>query len=199
MDWDRNKIWVADDKTKFFVKLNCAGKNIRTQCLRMQVKELVKSQDQQNLKFAQDLLDQISEEAPVDYFSIKHSNDLIGQNHQLESKLDLSLRFFRETIDNKKIDFSLRVDLFLQYAELVIKLNQIDRYSYVIKLLKGALDESIAQIEKYKISLLLSRLYNIKNNSRLAKFYNKLAKENYCREIIDNQKNEYLDIPERIK
>ena len=194
MEWYSNKSWEVDDKEKFFAKLSHTPQGSKVECLKIMASELIRSQDLQNIDFAEKLLNQVWKEKPEKNFEKIFSINSLEENNQLKSKLDLAISYYRASLDNENINPKVDVISCLHYAEMIIKLNETDQYDDLIKLLKPKLNDSLSPILKYKISSILSLIYASKKDMRQLRYYKKIAKENANFEAVDLQYNEHLRV-----
>lgn len=192
MEWYSTNKWVDESKEKFLAKLDHTPKSSRIQCLKILASELIRTQDEENIDFAENLLAKVWKEDPDQNFAKVYAVNSLEENNQLRSKLKMAIKSYRKSVSNKKTNAVEELQLSLDYAQMIIELNEIDEYNDVIKLLKPLMTESLSPIFKYKISSILSLIYASKKDMRQLRYYKKIAKENVSPEYIGLQSHKLL-------
>jgi len=195
--WYRKKTWTNEDEEHFFVKLNRARKTSRAQYLKIQAIELIETKKTKHLDVAESLLYQMLTEYPEDKFNKSSALNSLGEIYELRGDLKTALEYYEKSIKFEKEYPNVQTQSFLSYSELIIKLKNIYKYEEVLKILEPKFQESIFPIQKYKISSILSIIYNHKGEKDLTEKYKLIAEENANAETSGLRYHKYLGIVEK--
>ena len=197
MDWYRKKTWTNEDEEHFFAKLNSARKTSRAQFLKIQAIELIETKRTKHLDIAEALLNQMLIDYPEDKFNRSSALNSLGEIYEIRNDLETALSYYKKSIEFEKEYPNVQTESYLSYSELNIKLKNTDKYEEIQRLLEPKLEESIFPIQKYKISSILSIIYNHIGEVEMVKKYQIIAAENANSETSGLRYHKYLGIVEK--
>ena len=179
MTWYTKNTWTKEDEEEFFNRLKRAREHNRSQYLHTQAFALIETNEPELLDVAESLLNKSLKEYPNDTFNKSSAFNFLGDIYKQRGDYQTALEYYQDSIsfenDNSN---SPQTSSYLSYSELIIKTQQIDKYSIVESLLFNRLDSVILPIQKYKIASILSVIYQTKNNHELAQHYAEIAEKN---------------------
>ncbi len=197
MDWYRKKTWTNEDEEHFFDKLKRAHKSRRAQYLKIQAIELIETKNTKHLDIAEALLNQMLIDYPEDKFNRSSVLNSLGEIYELRNDLETALSYYKKSIEFEKEYPSVQTQSYLNYSELNIKLKNTDKYEEIQRMLEPKLEKSIFPIQKYKLSSILSIIYNHNGDLEMAKKYQTIADENANSETSGLRYHKFLGIVEK--
>jgi tetratricopeptide (TPR) repeat protein len=177
IDWYRKTTWTTEDENEFFLKLKRAQKLNRPQYLKIQAITLNDTNDKELLIIALKLVEKYFDEYPDDRFNRSDAFKLKGDILCKTEKYDLALESYKEAIDFERTYPQVKTDAYLDYSELVIRLNRTDLFRNVEKILLKQAGEWHFPKDKYVGNAILSIIYKHKNNLEKSNYYKALADE----------------------
>lgn len=191
-DWYRRKTWTKTDEEEYFAKLVRARKAGRAQYLKIQAIELVATKDSQLLDAAEFLIQKLFTVYPNDKLERSSSLETLGDIYKYRQQFDRAIEFYKEAVVFEKTYPNVQTQAYLEYAELVVKLNKQDEYDFAEKIILKRAKGSMFPIEKYKAYSILSIISNFRGDKEKAKEYAALADKNASAGYVHEQKGPQL-------
>nr|WP_199001721.1 tetratricopeptide repeat protein [Flavobacterium sp. ASV13] len=193
-DWYRRKTWTKIDEDEFFAKLGRARKDGRAQYLKIQAIELVSTKNVELLKVAKTLLNKLLAEYPNDDFNKGSALHTLGNIYRQLDDYDIAIDYYKQALDFELIYPNVRTQAYLDYSELIIKNNKIEKYDDVENILLDRYSGLLFPIEKYKVNSIMSIINKDKNRPDKAKHYAELAEKNATAEISELRYHKNLGV-----
>jgi len=174
-DWYRRKTWTKIDEEEFFIKLNRARVSSRAQYLKVQAIELVETKRTDLLLVAETLLNRVLTEYPNDRIEISPVLNTLGHIYKLRGVTETALDLYKQSLDYEKVFPNVITTSYLDFSELVVKMNKSDLYEFTRDLIEERLAEVLFPVAKYKICSVLSIIYAKDGDTEKAKHYGDLS------------------------
>jgi len=178
MDWYRKKSWDKSDEEHFFQKLSRARKDNRAQYLKIQGIELMDTKKPELLEVAEMLLENLLTEYPEDKFNRSSTFKTLGEIYKLRGNNEKAIEYFKKAIDFEKEYPNVQTGAYLDYAELIIKMDREGNFEEVENLLTDKLETLMFPNDKYISYSILSYLNSRNGFENLAAEYAELAEMN---------------------
>jgi hypothetical protein len=149
-DWFRQKSWNDEIEGNFFKKLARARIQLRPQYLKIQAIELIATQNPTALAAAEMLLQQFLADYPDNKIDRSASFKCLGDIYKLRGELMPSLEYYKKAIEYEAIYPNVQTDAYLDFAEIVIKLEKEALYPLVLSLILSRVENNPFPIEKYR-------------------------------------------------
>lgn len=180
-DWYRNMTWAKENEEYFFQKLRRAKEYNRPQYLRIQAITLLRTQESNLLEVAEILLNKILTDYPENKNERSSTYYSLGEIYKSRQDYIIAIDYYKKALDFEEIFPNIRTMAYLDYSELIIKINKTELYHTVEDILKSKLSDLVFPIEKYKVYSILSIINKYDENVTQAKEYAALA-EQYANE-----------------
>lgn len=177
-EWYKRKTWTKADEEEFFRKLKKTRKYNRPQYLRAQAQTLIETERKDLLDTANKLLQIILDEYPKNLSEKSLVLQSLGNISQRKGETSLALEYYRQSIEFEQMLPDTHTDSFLLYAELVVKMKQVDLYDSAERLVKTKISKLVLPTYRYKAFAILSIIYKLKGDTVQANSYASLAEEN---------------------
>lgn len=182
-DWYRRKTWTEIDEEEFFAKLGRARKDGRAQYLKIQAIELVYTNDKKLLAVAETLLNKILTEYPNDNFNKGSALHTLGNIYQQLDDYKIAIDYYKQALDFEQIYPNVKTLAYLDYSELIIKTNNVEKFDDVENILLERYSGLLFPVAKYKVNSILSIVNKYNNRQDKSKHYAELAEQNANAEI----------------
>jgi tetratricopeptide (TPR) repeat protein len=182
-DWYRRKTWTEIDEEEFFAKLGRARIDGRAQYLKIQAIELVYTNDKKLLAVAETLLNKMLTEYPNDNFNKGSALHTLGNIYQQLDDYKIAIDYYKQALDFEQIYPNLKTQAYLDYSELIIKTNNVEKFDDVENILLERYSGLLFPLAKYKVNSILSIVNKYNNRQDKAKHYAELAEQNANAEI----------------
>lgn len=167
-DWYRRKSWTKIDEEEFYQKLGRARKDSRAQYLKIQAIELLETKDIKLLEVARQLLDKMLTDHPEDKFNRSSALHTLGDIAKANQDYETAIDYYAQALDFEQIYPNIRTQSYLDYSELIVKINKLELYDKIEELLKVEVPNLMFPLHKYKVFSLLAIIYKDKNDVELA-------------------------------
>lgn len=167
-DWYRRKTWTKIEEEEFYLKLGRAKKDSRAQYLKIQDIELIETKHGELLEVAENLLHKMLTDYPEDKFNRSSALQSLGDISKFNENYESAINYYEQALDFEKIYPNVRTQAYLDYAELIVKINKIDLYQSTEEMLKSQVPNLMFPIHKYKVFSLLAIIYREKDELGLA-------------------------------
>ncbi|MFT3796521.1 tetratricopeptide repeat protein [Flavobacterium sp.] len=181
-EWYRRKTWTEIDEEEFFAKLSKTRKDGRAQYLKIQAIELVETENEKLLKVAESLLNKMLTEYPDDSFNKSTALKILGDIYSKIGNENIAIEYYKRAIDFEKIYPNVKTQAYLNYAELIVKLNYTSQYDQLKNILLERQNTMVFPIEKFKVNFILSVMYEFQGINNLAQIHAELAEKNASEE-----------------
>ena len=155
-DWFRQTIWSREIEEYFFKRLAHAGKESRAQYLKIQAIELIETGCSTSLDAAEMLVKKLLDDYPNNKVDRSQCFQSLGDIYKLRGDFVLSLDYYKAALDHEEIYPNVRTQAYLDFSEIVIKLEQKELYPIVRLLILDRVKNSPFPVEKYRSYSFLS-------------------------------------------
>ena len=191
--WYRRKTWTKTDEEEFFARLKRTSIH-REQYLICQAKDFIATKDDKLIDVAETLLKKLLTDSTEDRFS-KRGSALcnLGNIYEHRQKYEKAFEYYLQAMDFEKKHPNMKTNAYIDYSELVIKLNKTSDYPFVEKII---LDSGFLMfpLEKYKAAAILSIIYNYWHKTDIANEYAKIAMQNANAETSGLRYHKYFGL-----
>ena len=193
-DWYRQKTWSKDIQDFFFQKLGRARKDSRPEYLKIQAIELVDTGNHHLFPAAETLLNKLLIDYPDDRFNRSSALKTLGDIYRIKEDYDKALNYYKQAIDFEAIYPQVKTQVYLYFAELVVKSHKTALYDIVEQLIKNKVNQLLFPVEKYKAYSILSVVNANKNDNKQAQYYAGLAEQNANETTSGLRYHKYLGV-----
>jgi tetratricopeptide (TPR) repeat protein len=180
-NWYRNTSWDEEIEKYFFTKLNrVRDKGMQAQYLIAQAGALASTKDTEWMKVAEVLINkQLTEYSDI-FLDKSSALGLLGNIYGFRGDYNKSLEYYKQAIDFEAIYPNCITNSFMDYAELVVKINRTDLFEDVEKIFSEERYESVIvfPLTKYMKYSILSIISKYKGDTEKAKYYADLVEQN---------------------
>lgn len=155
-DWYRRTTWTKTDEEEFFQKLHRARSWGRPQYLMIQATTFVATGDPGLLDAAESLLAKYFAEYPDDKSNRSSCFNLLGDVHRLRRQFEAAIENYKRAVEFEKEYPNVQTDAFLQFAELVVKLDKRDHFKLAERVLMKGKGDADFPADRYRIFSLLA-------------------------------------------
>ena len=180
-DWYRRSTWTNEDEAEFFKKLGRAQKSNRPQYLRIQALHLYQTMNHELLRVAESLAyKMLNEYSDSDFIRLQIASayELLGKIYEELGEHDKAILHYQKALEQENIYPNCLTDAYLNYAELVIRIQRVEMFSEVEKILLEREQRAVFPIQKYKRYIILAIIDKYRGNDAEAQEYMVLAKQN---------------------
>ena len=178
MEWYRKTSWTENDENDFFEKLKRAREYSRAQYLRIQAVTLISTENPNLLSVAEDLLNKMLSEFPNERGQQSPALNSLGDIYKIRGNYDKAIEYYKKSLKFEEDFPNTITNSYLDFSELIVKMQKTDEYDYAEKLLENEIPESLFPVTKYKGFTILAIINYHKGNYDKAKIYENLAEEN---------------------
>jgi len=176
-EWYRRTTWTKVDEEEFFAKLKRARQGSRPQYLMIQASTLTGTTDPVLLDAAEFLILKLLADYPDNKFERSSSLGLLGDIYRYRQQYDTAISYYKNAIDFEKEYPQVQTGVFLEFAELVVKLDKREYFDFVEQTLSEKQEEYPFPLYKYKIFSLLAIINKIRGNTEVADRFAERADE----------------------
>jgi tetratricopeptide (TPR) repeat protein len=193
-DWYRRTSWTVEDQEEFFRKLARARSWSRAQYLRIQAVHFVYSEDPALLDVAEMLILKLFEEYSENRMERSPALALLGDIYKLRKEFEKAMVYYKKAIDFEKEFPNVLTNVYLEYAELVVKLKRYPNFDFVANLVQERVENSPFPIEKYKAFSIMAIIYSHKGDKEKADHFATLANKNASAETSGLRYHQFLGV-----
>jgi hypothetical protein len=184
-NWYRNTSWDEEIEKYFFTKLSrVRNEGMKAQYLKLQAASLAYKNDEKLMQVAEFLLSKLFTDYPDDKGGKSNAFNIMGDMCRFRNEYQKAMAYYKQAIDFEEIFPYSISNAFMNYAELVVKLNRTDLFEDV---------EKIFSEERYEIAIFFpqtkylkyamqSIISKYKGDIEKAKYYADLAEQNAAAE-----------------
>ena len=194
MEWYRKTSWSENDKNEFFEKLKRARDYNKAQYLLIQAGTLVSTKNPNLLDVAEDLLNKMLSEFPNERGQQSPALNSLGDIYKIRGNYDKAIECYKKSLKFEEDFPNTITNSYLDFSELIVKMQKTDEYDYAEKLLENEIPESLFPVTKYKGFTILAIINYHKGNSDKAKIYENLAEENANAKTTNLRYHKYLGL-----
>jgi tetratricopeptide (TPR) repeat protein len=183
-DWFRQTSWSTEIEEHFFKKLAHARKESRAQYLKIQAIELIETRRSTALDAAEMLVQKLLNDYPDNKIDRSQSFQSLGDIYKLRGDFVLSLDYYKRALDHEQIYPNVKTQAYLDFSEIVIKLEKQEVYSFIQLIILDRVKNSPFPLEKYRSYSFLSIINFRKGNYDEAIEFSALAEESASAKTI---------------